>query len=318
MHILKMVIFAWHSGYMVPADHSRGWLLSQPQFPPGHPKSCGNQYLTHWFLTKHLCASLRWVPFMKLCGSTGLLPSILGLSILSASQSLTHYHPQHLCSPISYTLTSFLSVCPAPTHPLRSNKSPKSSKRSPPQWNFRGLFSGALIWHWMVIYLESLLHFIWVCMFRGCDPRSWTGLRSHCQNSCLSGRWQWKNSPLEQLEQERATVNFKEWSGSLLCTLPDRCSWDFPQSVGVTCFHREVLMHGRNWASFQPQLGWFEKHGVESNLSFSKSESISHILEGEYAVTVQRLSYYLTLIKIHLWESLYQFILTAARNKSCD
>lgn len=102
----------------------------------------------------------------------GLLPSILGLSLLSASQGLTHYHPQHLCSPISYTLTSFLSVCPGPTHPLRSNRSPTSSKNSPQS----GVPRACFMEHSPDIEWSSTLHHYCIshefARFRGVAPEA--------------------------------------------------------------------------------------------------------------------------------------------------
>lgn len=110
-HILKITVFAWHS-----RGNGQSWSQLEMatlllQAPPGHLKGRKDHFLIHLFPPKpYLCTSLMWVPAMKLCGPTGILPSISWLSILSAIKKPYSLLPQHPCLSISYTPTLFLSI----------------------------------------------------------------------------------------------------------------------------------------------------------------------------------------------------------------
>ena len=174
---------------MVRTNQSWTWLLSRPQPPLCNPKAWGDQYLTHLFPSNpHLCASPPQLCFTQLCVEFFWLwgsvrpwqssPPFQGCLFLVLHYSLT---PQHLCFPTPYVPTSFISVYPNPTHPLISNGHPQSSKKSSGQWDSLCLFSGAVPWHWMVSYLESLLHFTWASTLQGQAPEAqqfWEGTAS--------------------------------------------------------------------------------------------------------------------------------------------
>lgn len=169
----------------------------------------------------------------------------------------------------------------------------------------------------MAICLESPVHAACVNMLQGCGSRSSAVLRGTASTTASLGigseRIHHQSSQSRRRERYTARSGQEDSSTNYLWGAPGTST----QCAGARCFHREVVMHSSDWDTvFQPQLWWLGKHGIERRLSFSKPESISHILGSVYAMKIQELNREcLKWIKIDLRESHYQLIFLVVRKE---